>query len=337
VTRGRKLAFALVATVLAFAVTEGALRAAGVRPAYQADFAGWRMPANLSGHTMTPMREPHRFTVNTNEDGLRTRVSKASKPGGVLRVAVMGDSTVFGWGVGDDQALPPQMERTLRPRSKKRVEMLNAAQPGYTTAQLSFLFHDAIADYRPDVVLFFPPQHDQTPALVSDWEHMNGSRGGRAGFRMMLSSNSRLYALLWMALGGAPGPDQEDGSKPGAPGTVDRVSSIERAEALDGIRDSLAEWDGQLVMGLMPYYPDLHHGPDSPGGDGPAVAGIRDYATERGLGLVDVRHCCGPDADAMVFDFDKWHLNAAGNEAVGGAAGTALADVLFGARNPPGR
>lgn len=327
-TRGKKLGLGLLIAGLVLVGLEGGLRLAGVAPAYTPDIAGWRLPANLQDHTMQPANEPHRFTLNTNEDGLRTRVQK-QKPSGVLRVAVMGDSTAFGWGVNDGQDLPSQMERSLRPRSKKRVEMMNAAQPGYSTSQLSVLFHETVAAYQPDVVLFFPPQHDHTPAAVSDWELLQSSQN----LRVRLAQSSRIYGLLWNALGGQRGPDQEEGSlDAGGLLTVQRTSGDERAEALDGIKDALAAWDGQLVMGLMPFYPDLHHGPEAPGDDSPAVPWIRDYAKSRGLGLVDVRHCCGPDADAMVFEFDKWHLNARGNEAVGRATGEALANVLFGNR-----
>jgi lysophospholipase L1-like esterase len=52
----------------------------------------------------------------------------------------------------------------------------------------------------------------------------------------------------------------------------------------------------------------------------------REYAAERGVPLLDVRHCCGPDADAMVFPFDKWHLNARGNDAVARAFAAELAE-----------
>ena len=328
-TRSRKVIFGCVATVLVFSLAEFGLRMVGVRPAYQADFVGWRLPANQQGQRMRSP-EGHDFRITTNEDGLRTRVPREKSPG-ALRVAVMGDSTVFGWGVEDGQDLSAHMEAPLRPRSQKRVELMNAAQPGYSTVQLSWLFHDTIAAYQPDIVLFFPPQHDLTPALVSDLESLQGASSIRAGPRIALSRHSRLYHLLWMALGGAPAQDTEDGLELEEPGVVlvPRVSDAERGRVLDGIQDALAAWDGRLVLGLMPFYPDLHFGPDAPGPDGPGVEWARDHTTRQNLGLVDLRHCCGPNADRLVFEYDKWHLNEQGNAAVGEAAGRHLADLLF--------
>ncbi len=328
-TRGRKLLFGLVATLLVFSLAEVGLRVGGVRSAYQADLAGWRLPANQQGQGMqTP--DGHDFRITTNGDGLRTRVPREKSPG-ALRIAVMGDSTVFGWGVEDGRELSAHMEAPLRPRSHKRVELMNAAQPGYSTVQLSWLFHDTVVAYQPDVVVFFPPQHDRTPALVSDAESLQGASGIHGGLRILLARHSRLYHLLWMALGGAPTEDTEDGQELDEPGVVlvPRVSDEERAEALNGIQEALAAWDGRLVVALMPYYPDLHFGPESPGPDGPGVEWARHYVTSRKLGLIDVRHCCGPSADSLVFDFDKWHLNEQGNAAVGEATGRQLADLLF--------
>jgi hypothetical protein len=182
--------------------------------------------------------------------------------------------------------------------------------------------------WQPDLVLLVVPQHDHTPALVSDWEHYEGSGGPMSWVRVMLSRHSRIYHLLWTRLGEVPGPDAADEVIQMERGIVrvPRVSDDERDEAVDRLQAGLAPWGGRLVLGLMPYYPDLSHTPDAPGGDGPHVPWHREYAAERGVPLLDVRHCCGPDADAMVFPFDKWHLNARGNDAVARAFAAELAE-----------
>ena len=142
----------------------------------------------------------------------------------------------------------------------------------------------------------------------------------------MLARHSRIYHLLWTRIGGSPGPDAADEVTQMDPGIirVPRVSDAERNEAVDRIRSSQAEWGGALALGLMPAYPDLAHTPESPGGDGPHVPWHRTYAADRDVPLVDVRHCCGPDADSLVFPFDKWHLNARGNDEVARALATGL-------------
>ena len=320
----KKAVFSLLVLGLVVGGSEIGLRSVGWGPAYRADFAGWRMPGDLRDHLMNPPGDPHRFRVDTNRDGLRTQIPEA-RTDGVFRLAVMGDSTVFGWGVDEGEDLPSRLEAHLR-AAGARVEVLNAAQPGYTTAQLVALHESTIHRWQPDLVLLLVPQHDHTPALVSDWEHYEGSGGPLSWMRVMLARHSRIYHLLWTRIGGVPGPDAADEVTQMDPGIirVPRVSDAERNEAVDRIRSSQAEWGGALALGLMPAYPDLAHTPESPGGDGPHVPWHRTYAADRDVPLVDVRHCCGPDADSLVFPFDKWHLNARGNDEVARALATGL-------------
>ncbi len=311
-----KAALGLLVAAALLALVEGGLRLAGLGPAYRADVVGWRMQPDLDQHRMQRPQDGIDFAVSTNADGLRTTLPR-QKGRGRVRVAVMGDSTVFGWGVADREALPTRLEEALRRAGRRDVEVLNAAQPGYSSAQLLRLYDDVVAGYAPDVVLLFPPQHDRTPALVSDLEAVRGADGPVGAARIGLARHSRIYHLLWLAIGGAPGPDTAGGDQLHRPGVVrvPRVSDAERGRILD----ALMERGVGVVVGLFPFYPDLHHGPESPGGDGPGVAELRALAEARGLPVVDVRHCCGPDADALVFERDKWHLNARGNREVAGA------------------
>jgi hypothetical protein len=334
----KKLSMGLVVAGLALGGSEIGLRITGWGPAYRADFAGWRMPVNLDQHRMKPLTERHRFLISTNSDGLRTAIPREKTPGRV-RLAVMGDSTAFGWGVDEGRDLATRLEFHLGVHRSPVVEVLNAAQPGYTSAQLFVLFEETVQHYQPDVVLFFPPQHDHTPALVSDWEHVSGVGGPIALTRVMLARHSRIYHLLWTRLSEVPGPDNEDEELPESysVGLVPRVSDSERADALNQIASTMSAWDGRLVMGIMPFYPDLQRAPDAPPADGPEIVWIQDFAQSKGHGLVDVRRCCGPDADALVFDFDKWHLNQSGNDAVARALAVELREqgLLESAGTPP--
>jgi hypothetical protein len=324
----KKAVFALCATAAVLGACELGLRGAGWGPAYRAEFAGWRMPADLDQHLMQPQAEPHRFFVSTDAEGLRTTLPEP-KPEGVLRIAVLGDSTVFGWGVGDEDTLPARLQVHLRSAGSTRVEVLNAAQPGYTTAQLVALYEDTLHRWKPDLLVLFVPQHDHTPALVSDWEHYEGSGSPLAWTRVLLARHSRIYHLLWTRLGQRQGPDTPDGEMLQGPSVVrvPRVSDDEREAAVARLQAGVAPWGGRVALGLMPFYPDLSHTPDDPGGDGPHVPWHRSHAAEADLPLLDVRHCCGPDADAMVFPFDQWHLSARGNNDVAKALATQLVDA----------
>lgn len=77
------------------------------------------------------------------------------------RIACLGDSTTFGWGVTQDQAWPNVLGQELG------VEVLNAGVPGYSTHQgLATL--DRVLALKPDVVVLAYMIRDADPAPVPD-------------------------------------------------------------------------------------------------------------------------------------------------------------------------
>lgn len=288
-------------------LAEIALRLGGVQAAYQPSTqAGWRMSPNLDGHRMQGTREPHDFTVSTNSDGLRTTLPRARTD--LKRLAIMGDSNVFGWGVQEEDTVAAQMQEHM-----PGWEVLNAGQPGYTMWQVGWLWDEVVADYDPDVVLVWLPQADHNLALVSDRERVEG------GARLLLARHSRIYALLRTLVWSRA--DQEYVLPLDADGEprVPRVTVDERKQVLDRLGQ-----DTTLVLGLIPFYADL---------------GVRVPQDRMGLSealgmdllTIDVRDCCGSsttDADAMTFEFDRGHFNALGNDPLGEAAAAALLGEL---------
>ena len=62
-------------------------------------------------------------------------------------MALLGDSTVFGWGVDDGQTVADGLAAAL-----PGVEVLNAGQPGYSTVQAARLL-EVVAAWRPEASL----------------------------------------------------------------------------------------------------------------------------------------------------------------------------------------
>src|SRR4030095_7046576 len=73
-----------------------------------------------------------------NSAGLR---GEEVRPDGTFdkRILVLGDSLVFGHGVGDADSFPARLETVLREQTQ-RVEVLNGGVPGYGTDQSYQLF-----------------------------------------------------------------------------------------------------------------------------------------------------------------------------------------------------
>jgi lysophospholipase L1-like esterase len=69
------------------------------------------------------------------------------------RILVLGDSFVFGHGVGDVETWPAQLQ-TLFARAGREIEVLNGGVPGYGTDQSYQLFALRLRRLAPDLVLF---------------------------------------------------------------------------------------------------------------------------------------------------------------------------------------
>lgn len=107
---------------------------------------GWTLRGDLRFDVAGPFG---RYGVRTNSRGWRDRERSVPRAAGVRRVAVLGDSTAWGWGVDQEQMFSALLERALGPT----VEVLNFAVPGYSTDQELAVLTSEVARYQVDVVL----------------------------------------------------------------------------------------------------------------------------------------------------------------------------------------
>lgn len=92
--------------------------------------------------------------VTINSRGFRSPVISLRKGPGVRRIAAMGDSTTFGWGVGDDETFCRRLEEALNGGGGPgRYEVMNAGVCGHSTVQGLRMFERRVLSYGPDVVL----------------------------------------------------------------------------------------------------------------------------------------------------------------------------------------
>ena len=116
-----------------------------------APYEHWTMRPNLRG----------RF-FRTNSLGLRGEKTTIEKPAGRFRIAVLGGSAAWGLGAtSDENTFCGQLQACLRQQHPKRdIEVLNAAQIGYVSAQELIYFQRVIWRMQPDVVLLFDGYND---------------------------------------------------------------------------------------------------------------------------------------------------------------------------------
>ncbi|MEM7308131.1 MAG: GDSL-type esterase/lipase family protein [Planctomycetota bacterium] len=119
-------------------------------------------------------------------------------PAGMLRVAVVGDSCVYGVGLDVEDTLPRRLERALGERGydPRALQVLNLGVPGYSSAQSLRVVEEALEAWSPELfVLYVGAWNDQAPALGrGDVELLEAERG--------LFGRSRLLRLMRSAAAG---------------------------------------------------------------------------------------------------------------------------------------
>src|SRR5690606_22420768 len=98
--------------------------------------------------------EPRVVEMRVNEAGFRGSLPITPKPADVVRVACIGDSHTFGWGVGEDETWPAYLADELARRyPERRFEVLNCGVNNYDTRQEVVWLQQRVLAYEPDLVL----------------------------------------------------------------------------------------------------------------------------------------------------------------------------------------
>jgi lysophospholipase L1-like esterase len=93
------------------------------------------------------------FTATYNNFGFRGENIKREKAKDVYRIFVMGDSTIVGWGVEDNETLSANLQRVLSKNIKnKKFEVINGGSPGATLSDGIKLLEE-IVKFKPDIVI----------------------------------------------------------------------------------------------------------------------------------------------------------------------------------------
>ncbi|MFN8392316.1 MAG: SGNH/GDSL hydrolase family protein [Bdellovibrionota bacterium] len=99
--------------------------------------------------------------VKTNSYGMRSPEITVEKPANTFRLALLGDSFAFGWGVEADKIFAKVIQDELAKKfAGRNVEVLNFGVPGYASFQEAALFEDSGFKFSPDAVLVYFVEND---------------------------------------------------------------------------------------------------------------------------------------------------------------------------------
>jgi lysophospholipase L1-like esterase len=203
----RTLRFRVVASAVAALLVLGALEvaarvAAPVLPAF-AVTPGKEASVLLNPHptrlwyTAPGLKESAGFKASINTLGLRGALPADPKPEGRPRVLLLGDSSIYGHGVADDETLAVQLERALYAQGVA-AEVINGGTPGYSTEQTIRFLDEVGWGLEPDLLIVGNLWSDNNYDLFQDADLLRtvdafaGPLAGSALYRLSAAWGDRL-------------------------------------------------------------------------------------------------------------------------------------------------
>lgn len=332
----RRFAFALVPLLLLAGVAEGVARRSGSRllPARRGLDALPGEPLaqepNMVGDVVTGWRPrtgrqdsfgiPGGTTVNSR--GLRGPEVPLDKPAGTRRVLLLGDSTVFGVMVRDEQTFARVVEERLR-AIDPRVEVLNGGAPGWSSWQAARALESRLDVYTPDLVVVATLWSDAQGGPMADAERFEAM-----AVPFMEASHAFVVLREWvreLRWGRRTEEVRVDLSAPrgrgDGPPTL-RVPLPDYAANLRRLAATARADGGDVAFLVLPCVRDPEQGKVGDFRDEYRAA-MRAAAGELGAPLADSPAAfLGGDARALFFD--DVHPTAAGHRIVGEVLGRSL-------------
>ena len=303
--------------------------------------------APLTGFEMRPNQAPAdsvtlKTRYATNGDGFRGTREYGVKAPGEFRVAVVGESSAFGYGASDDGAtIAARLETRLDAR---HATVINAGNPAYMSYQVLARTQLRVLPREPDVVVVYSGWNDYMDADYPGWypNHFHGEEiffsmdswdaiitDQNKDTRLAPLRHSAALILVRKALG--VWRDRQHVHLAVVPGTRVRrldIGAARMAIVSTTLERNLRALGGALraqhvtpvyctLMSRSGVYEDIRAA---------ANAVIRRVAADLGAPLVDVEGLAGTPAPADYFNPDDgYHLSDAGNAFIAAAVGDALA------------
>jgi len=133
-----------------------------------------------------PRKNAHTWIYKTNSQGFRDREYPKIKPPNTFRVAVLGDSIIWGHNIELQDTFAKQLERILNTQGRNQsFEVLNFGVSGYSTQQEVEFYREKAKAYDPDMIIIGYCLND----------HLESSVEARAFKRVSYSLFSKSYVF----------------------------------------------------------------------------------------------------------------------------------------------
>ena len=171
-------------------------------------FLFYRLRPNVHSVLIDPFappraRERSRWSVHTNTRGFRSAEFGDAPAPGVVRIAVLGDSSTFGWGVEHFESYAERLATALAARwsvDRSHIEIVNLGVPGYSSFQGRILLERVALGLAPDAIVWSYLSNDGAVTGEGD-EATYAKRLGATGALLAALHRSRAFETLeaWIA------------------------------------------------------------------------------------------------------------------------------------------
>jgi len=124
------------------------------------------------GYTLKPNFVGTAFGVDlkTNSLGFRGAEWNIKKSPNTFRIALIGDSHAFGYGVPYEQSVGEQLSTLLNQQENVHYEVLNFAISAYNSQQELAVLQNYALQYQPDLIIVIVSSNDHDPTPIVDKE-----------------------------------------------------------------------------------------------------------------------------------------------------------------------
>lgn len=266
------------------------------------------------------VRQQRGHDVHINSLGLRGPEIEQPKPAGRRRLVTVGDSSVFGDGVGDDEVFGVLAAADLGPE----VDHVNAALPGYSTYQSINLLRMRVLELQPDLLVIGSLWSDNNFDAFVDRDLLSAyaawEQGGTARLRRGLAHSAIFRTLDWkLRVAERAAHVRQVGFMLGSEAKVGRrrVAIQDYADNLEIMVDLALRQGAEVLFVVLANVEDLDREPSATSAWEPYRQVMRDTARRHGAQVIEVPSLFAASAlSADTLFVDQMHPSATGHRLI---------------------
>jgi hypothetical protein len=88
-----------------------------------------------------------------NSEGLYSKEHEKNKDPNTTRIALLGDSFTFGYGLPINETIARFLEQDIKIKTDKQIEVINFGLPGLSSRSIYQSYHKQVKEYEPDIII----------------------------------------------------------------------------------------------------------------------------------------------------------------------------------------